>query len=297
MTKGIIIKGISSFYYVQVGEDIYECKARGIFRKKNMAPLVGDRVVLSILDEEDKKGIIDEILPRKSYLVRPPIANIDKVLITFSVKEPVPNLSLLDRFIILAEREELEIVILLTKTDLDEDRLISNQIKEEFESIGYPVIDVCARTGENIDRVIEEMEGCVSVFAGQSGVGKSSILNAIDPEFNLKTAEISQKLGRGKHTTRHAELYKIGKNAVVADTPGFSSFDVNELDPEELREYFVEFGEYSDCRFGNKCIHKNEPDCGVKEAIENGHISKRRYESYLQLLDEINNNGKFRRKL
>lgn len=296
MTKGIIIKGISGFYYVQVGEDIYECKARGIFRKKNMAPLVGDRVVISVLDDE-KKGVIDEILPRKSALVRPPIANIDKVLITFSVKEPVPNLSLLDRFIILAEREDLDIVILLTKTDLDQDKEISNKIREEFEPIGYPVIEVSSVTGQNIDRVIEEMEGCLSVFAGQSGVGKSSILNAIDPDFNLKTAEISRKLGRGKHTTRHAQLYKIGKNAVVADTPGFSSFDVEDMELEDLKDYFIEFAGYSDCRFGNKCIHKNEPDCGVKEAVENGKISSRRYESYLQLLEEINDKGKFRRKL
>src|SRR3712207_2730183 len=293
----MIIRGISSFYYVEVGEKIYECKARGIFRKKGKSPLVGDRVVITILDEEDKKGVIDEILPRKSELIRPPIANIDKVLVTFAVKEPIPNLSLLDRFVITAERENLEIVIVLTKIDLDENREITNAIKNEFESIGYKVIEVCADTGENVDRLIEEMEDCVSVFAGQSGVGKSSILNAIDPNFNLKTNEISQKLGRGKHTTRHAELYKVGKNSIVADTPGFSSFDISEIDIEELKEYFIEFREYEDCRFGNKCIHRNEPSCGVKEAVESGKISKRRYESYIQLLDEINNNGKFRRKI
>lgn len=297
MTQGMIIRGISSFYYVEVGEKIYECKARGIFRKRGKLPLVGDRVVISILDEEDKKGVIDEILPRKSELIRPPIANIDKVLITFAVKEPIPNLSLLDRFIITAEREDLEIVIILTKIDLDEDKEITNNIKNEFESIGYKVIEVCANTGENIDKLVAEMEGCISVFAGQSGVGKSSILNAIDSDFNLKTNEISQKLGRGKHTTRHAELYRIGNNAIVADTPGFSSFDVSEIDVEELKEYFIEFRDYEECRFGNKCIHKNEPSCGIKEAVEAGNISKRRYESYLQLLDEINNNGKFRRKI
>lgn len=298
MLKGIIIKGISGFYYVEVGDQLYECKARGLFRKKNITPLVGDRVSISVVDEDEKKGVIEDIHKRVSELVRPPIANVEKVIITFSIKEPSPNMSLLDKFIIFSEKENLEIVIVLSKIDLDKDGEITRSIKEEFEKIGYKVITVSTVTGENIDKVIEELEDSISVFAGQSGVGKSSILNAIDPSFKLETAEISKKLGRGKHTTRHAELYKIGKNAIIADTPGFSSLELNNIEIEELQEYFVEFRQYADCRFGSKCIHKNEPGCGVKEAVEEGNISKRRYESYLHILDEINNlKGKFKRKL
>lgn len=290
MIKGIIIKAISGFFYVEIGEKIYECKARGLFRKKKMIPLVGDIVEISVVDEEELKGVIEKIYPRKSELVRPPVANVDKVIVTFAVKEPKPNLSLLDRFLVFSEREGLDIVILLTKIDLDENMEITKYIKKEFENVGYKVIEVSVETGENIDKVISELEGKISVFAGQSGVGKSSIINAIEPNFNLKTAQISQKLGRGKHTTRHAQLYKIGKNAIIADTPGFSSFDINDIEEEELKEYFIEFSHGNDkCRFGSKCIHRNEPDCWVKKSVESGKISKRRYESYLQILDEINN--------
>lgn len=289
MKDGIIIKGISGFYYVEVGQDLYECKARGIFRKKGLSPLVGDRVSISIIDECDKKGNIEKIYERRSELVRPPVANIDKVLITFSVKEPNPNMVLLDRFIVFSEKENLDIRIILTKIDLDTDGSIVDRIVTDYERVGYKVIPVSVKTGQGIDQVRQELEGCISVFAGQSGVGKSSILNAIEPGFALDTAEISQKLGRGKHTTRHSQLYKIGENAIVADTPGFSSFELTDIEIEELQEYFIEFDQYDGCRFGGKCIHKNEPSCSVKEALEAGKISETRYKSYLQILDEINN--------
>ncbi|MGP1616498.1 ribosome small subunit-dependent GTPase A [Peptostreptococcus stomatis] len=289
MKDGIIIKGISGFYYVEVGQDLYECKARGIFRKKGLSPLVGDRVAISIIDEADKKGNIEKIYERKSELVRPPIANVDKVLITFSVKEPNPNMVLLDRFIVFSEKENLDIRIILTKVDLDEDGTIVDRIVSDYGRIGYKVIPVSVETGQGIDQVRQELEGCISVFAGQSGVGKSSILNAIEPGFKIDTAEISQKLGRGKHTTRHSELYKLGSNAIVADTPGFSSFELTDIEIEELREYFIEFAKFDGCRFGSKCIHKNEPACAVKEALEVGEIAESRYKSYLQILDEINN--------
>lgn len=289
MKYGIIIKGISGFYYVEVGQDLYECKVRGIFRKKGLSPLVGDRVAISIIDEADKKGNIEKIYERKSELVRPPIANVDKVLITFSVKEPNPNMVLLDRFIVFSEKENLDIRIILTKVDLDEDGSIVDRIVSDYERIGYKVIPVSVETGQGIDQVRQELEGCISVFAGQSGVGKSSILNAIEPGFKIDTAEISQKLGRGKHTTRHSELYKLGSNAIVADTPGFSSFELTDIEIEELQEYFIEFAKFDGCRFGSKCIHKNEPACAVKEALEVGEIAESRYKSYLQILDEINN--------
>lgn len=298
MKKGIIIKGVSSFYYVKTTDGIYECKARGLFRKKNLAPLVGDKVEINVVDEDNKKGVIEIIEERKTQLIRPQVANIEKVLITFSVKEPVPNLSLLDRFIVFSEKEGLEIIILLTKVDLDLDNTITESIKCEFENIGYKVIPVSIESGYNMDCVLKELDNSISVFAGQSGVGKSSILNSIDPKFDLKTAEISQKLGRGKHTTRHAELFEIGDNGVVVDTPGFSSFELVDIEVEELKEYFIEFNKYDNCRFGSKCIHKNEPECAIKEAVQEGNISKRRYESYIQLLDEVNNlKGKFRRNL
>lgn len=298
MLEGIIIKGISGFYYVEAEDIVYECKARGIFRKKNKTPLVGDRVSISIVDENEKKGIIEEIHPRVSELVRPPIANINKVMIIFSVKEPNPNFVLLDRFIVFSERENLDIVIILSKIDLDESGEFTNSIKFEFEKVGYKVICVSTKTGENMDKVLDELDGNISVFAGQSGVGKSSIINYIAPRIDLATAEISQKLGRGKHTTRHAELFKIAKNTIIADTPGFSSFELNNIEIEELQEYFIEFVEYRDCKFGSKCIHKNEPGCGIKQAVEDGNISKRRYESYLHILDEINNlKGKLKRNL
>ena len=289
MKDGIIIKGISGFYYVEVGQDLYECKARGIFRKKGLSPLVGDRVAISIIDEADKKGNIEKIYERKSELVRPPIANVDKVLITFSVKEPNPNMVLLDRYRVFSEKENLDIRIILTKVDLDEDGTIVDRIVSDYGRIGYKVIPVSVETGQGIDQVRQELEGCISVFAGQSGVGKSSILNAIEPGFKIDTAEISQKLGRGKHTTRHSELYKLGPNAIVADTPGFSSFELTDIEIEELQEYFIEFAKFDGCRFGSKCIHKNEPACAVKEALEVGEIAESRYKSYLQILDEINN--------
>lgn len=296
MLEGIIIKGISSFYYVKVADKIYECKARGLFRKNKITPLVGDKVKITVLDTVELKGVIDEIYPRTSELVRPPISNIEKVMITFAIKAPKPNLTLLDKFIIFSEMENLEIIIVLTKTDLDDNDIRKN-IEEEFTNIGYKVISVSAQTGENINKLLNELEDSISVFAGQSGVGKSSILNAIEPEFNLKTAEISQKLGRGKHTTRHAQLYTIGKNAIVADTPGFSSLDITEVDPDLLKEYFIEFRNFDNCRFGNKCIHKNEPECAVKEAVKEGKISKRRYDSYIQILDEIiKSKERYRRK-
>lgn len=296
MLEGVIVKGISGFYYVEVGNKIYECKARGIFRKNKIMPLVGDKVTISVVDEDEEKGIVEEIFDRKNELVRPPIANIDKVLITFSVKEPSPNFLLLDRFIVFSEREGLDIDIVISKTDLDDGS--TEKIKTDYEKIGYKVIAVNNISGENIDKLKDEMKGCLSVFAGQSGVGKSSIINYIAPNFNLETSEISKKLGRGKHTTRHAEIYKLDDDILIADTPGFSSFELNDIEVEELREYFIEFEKFGDCKFGSKCIHKNEPGCGVKKAVEEGLILKRRYDNYIQILDEVNNlKGKLKRNL
>ena len=295
MINGKIIKGIGGFYYVDTEKGLYECRARGIFRKNKITPLVGDRVSISVVDEENKKGVVEEIEKRDTELVRPPIANVDKALIVFAIKNPAPNLSLLDRFIVLAEKENLEIVIVFTKVDLDADGELLEELKSIYEVSGYKVIPVSNKLKLNIDKIKEELKGSVVVFAGPSGVGKSSLLNEIDGNFQLQTGEVSDKIKRGKHTTRHAELLKLECGGMVADTPGFSSLTLDDIDESELKEYFIEFDKHDDCRFGSRCIHENEPSCAVKEAVENGEISKKRYESYIQLLNEIRS-GKRRKR-
>ncbi|MGL5347372.1 MAG: ribosome small subunit-dependent GTPase A [Peptostreptococcaceae bacterium] len=286
MLNGKIIKGIGGFYYVDTENGLYECRARGIFRKDKITPLVGDRVAISVVDEENKKGVVEEIEKRDTELVRPPIANVDKALIVFAIKNPAPNLSLLDRFIVLAEKENLEIVIILTKVDLDDGSALK-EIQDIYELSGYKVIPVSNKSKMNIEQVKEELKGNVVVFAGPSGVGKSSLLNEIDKNFKLQTGEVSDKIKRGKHTTRHAELLKLECGGMVADTPGFSSLTLDDIDETELKDYFIEFDEFNDCRFGGRCIHEKEPSCAVKDAVENGEIPKKRYDSYIQLLNEI----------
>ncbi|RDY28677.1 ribosome small subunit-dependent GTPase A [Romboutsia weinsteinii] len=286
MLNGKIIKGIGGFYYVDTENGLYECRARGIFRKQKVTPLVGDRVSISVVDEETKKGVVEEIDKRDTELIRPPIANVDKALIVFAIKNPNPNLSLLDRFIVLAEKENLEIVIIFTKADLDEEDNLE-ELKRIYESTGYKVIPVSNKTKLNIDRIKDELRENVVVFAGPSGVGKSSLLNEIDSKFELQTGEVSEKIKRGKHTTRHAELLKLECGGMVADTPGFSSLTLDDIQETELKEYFIEFEDFDDCKFGSRCIHENEPSCSVKEAVESGEISKERYDSYIQLLREI----------
>ena len=287
MINGKIIKGIGGFYYVDTENGLYECRARGRVRKNKITPLVGDRVSISVVDEENKKGVVEEIEERDTELVRPPIANVDKALIVFAIKNPSPNLSLLDRFIVLAEKENLEIVIVFTKVDLDTDGELLGELKDIYEVSGYKVISVSNKLKLNIDKIKEELKENTVVFAGPSGVGKSSLLNEVDKNFELKTGEVSDKIKRGKHTTRHAELLKLECGGMVADTPGFSSLTLDDIDESELKEYFIEFDKYDECRFGSRCIHENEPSCAVKEAVENGDISKKRYESYIQLLNEI----------
>ena len=286
MIEGIITKGIGGFYYIDTNQGVYECRARGIFRKEKITPLVGDNVKINIIDEENKKGVLEEIEDRDTELVRPPIANVNKAIIVFAIKNPNPNLSLLDRFIVLAERESLDIVIVLTKADLATDEEL-NKLKSIYETSGYKVIPVSNEAKINIDKVKEELKGNIVVFAGPSGVGKSTLLNNIDSKFQLQTGEVSDKIKRGKHTTRHAELLKLECGGMVADTPGFSSLTLDDIEEDELKEYFIEFDEFSDgCKFGGRCMHENEPICGVKEGVNEGEIAKERYESYLQLLKE-----------
>ncbi|MGL5715227.1 MAG: ribosome small subunit-dependent GTPase A [Paraclostridium sp.] len=287
MIDGIIIKGIGGFYYVDTNQGLYECRARGIFRKDKIIPLVGDKVKIGIVDEENKKGVVEEIKERETELVRPPISNVNKSLIVFAIKDPAPNLSLLDRFIVLAEKEGLDTVIVLTKVDLSTIEEVE-KIKNIYELSGYKVIPVSNKENLNIEKIKDELRNNIVVFAGPSGVGKSSLLNHIDSKFKLQTGEVSDKIKRGKHTTRHAELLKLECGGMVADTPGFSSLILDDIEETELKEYFIEFENFSDdCKFGGRCMHENEPSCGVKDAVVENKIPKQRYDSYIQLLNEM----------
>ncbi|MDO4721539.1 MAG: ribosome small subunit-dependent GTPase A [Peptostreptococcaceae bacterium] len=287
MPKGRIIKALSGFYYVSIGSDVYECKLRGVLKREEGLPLVGDFVEVSIVDEQEKEGVIEKVEPRTSSLLRPPIANVTKALLIFGVKDPRPNLSLIDRFIVHAEKESLEVVLCFNKIDLDQENF-HPRLVQIYRRAGYKVLTISAKDGRGIEEIRKELRGHVTVVAGPSGVGKTSVINALDERLNLRTSHISAKLGRGRHTTRYASLIDIGEGSLVADTPGFSSLSLEQVEETELKEYFIEFHEYDhDCRFGFKCLHEKEPGCRVRQAEEEGEIAKERYQSYLQLLGEV----------
>lgn len=287
--KGIIIRAISSFYYVEIGSSVYECKARGIFKHRSEQLYVGDWVEIEVLDEENKKANIVAVLPRRNKLKRPPIANVTQAILVFSLKKPAPNLSLIDRFLVLAQKEELSIVIVLNKADLDTQNVASS-IVEAYRPLGYPVLVVSAMNEENIQQLRPYLDRQTTIVAGPSGAGKSTLINALI-RTQLKTGRVSEKIGRGRHTTRYVELIAVDSESYIADSPGFSAIDLNEMDEYDLRESFVEFHEYDvDCKFGAKCLHENEPSCQVKEAVEEQKISTIRYKSYIQLLNEIREN-------
>ncbi|MGJ0847721.1 ribosome small subunit-dependent GTPase A [Tissierella praeacuta] len=287
MINGIIVKGIGGFYYVRTESDIVECRARGVFREEKLTPLVGDKVRIRISDE-DNTGYIEEIYPRTSKLLRPPVANITQAIIVMSIKRPDINPWLLDRFIIMAEHENLDIVICINKSDLAEEKALD--LKSIYKNIGYKVINTSIVTGEGIDELKELLNNNISVFAGPSGAGKSSLLNTVNENFKLETGNVSFKTKRGKHTTRHIELLELHDNTFVLDSPGFSSLNIDFIEQEiELKNYFREIYKYGDkCRFIS-CLHKNEPNCEVKKQVEEGNIRKERYENYLLFLEEIKN--------
>ena len=291
--QGKIVKGISGFYYVHVGEPgIYECKAKGAFRNQKIKPLVGDDVEIAIVDEETKKGNIEKILPRKNELIRPAVANIDLALIIFAAAKPQPNFNLLDRFLIMMEKENVPAVICFNKKDLAKQEELE-LLYETYKSCGYDVIFSSTFNGEGLDEIHEILKGKTTVIAGPSGVGKSSITNALQENVQMETGEISKKLKRGKHTTRHSQVIPVGHDTYLMDTPGFSSLYLTDIEEQELKAYFPEFRRYEEqCRFQG-CRHIHEPDCGVKAALAEHEISQLRYEDYLGLYNELKEKRRF----
>lgn len=275
---GIIIKGIGGFYYVKTADsDVYECKARGIFRKENIKPAIGDRVEIEI---ENSKGSIVKIHERRTFLVRPPVSNIDNLMIVVAAKNPDPNLFLIDKMIVTAEYRGITPIICINKTDLSD----GAELEKIYENTGYRVLRVSTYENKGIDELKQLLKGKITAFAGLSGVGKSSILNKIMPDA-AKTGEISSKIKRGKHTTRHIELFETNDGGFLLDTPGFSSFELENIPADELQNYFPEMHDLDkQCRFKG-CAHKNEPDCAVKEKLQSGELSPQRYENYLAMYD------------
>lgn len=284
--QGKIIKGIAGFYYVQTKTGIYECKAKGSFRNRKLKPFVGDNVEITVLDEEKKKGNMEDILERKNFLIRPAVANVDQAIVIFAAAKPDPNLNLLDRFLIMMEQKEIPVVLVFNKTDVAEKTKLE-ELAKTYEGCGYQVLSVSAMKEEGISKIMEILRGKTSTVAGPSGVGKSSIINLLQSEIHMETGNISEKIERGKHTTRHSELIAIAEDTYIFDTPGFSSLYVSDMEKEDLKAYFPEFAPYEDqCKFLG-CVHLNEPVCGVKKALAEGKLSRSRYENYQMLYEEL----------
>lgn len=291
--QGKIVKGISGFYYVHVVESgIYECKAKGIFRQQKMKPLVGDDIEIDIISEEKKTGNVAAIRPRKNALIRPAVANVEQALLIFAAASPNPNFNLLDRFLVMMGRQDVPVILCFNKCDL-----ITEEQKQEIEAIyeasGCKILFVSAKKELGLKKLQEILEGKTTTVAGPSGVGKSSLINLLAPEACMETGEISKKIERGRHTTRHAELIQLKGDGYIMDTPGFSSLYLPEMEKEELQDCYPEFAAFEPyCRFQG-CSHISEPDCGVKEALSEGKIHPVRYENYCQLYGELKDRKKY----
>lgn len=290
--NGKIIKGIAGFYYVHTPKGLFECKAKGVFRKEKIKPLVGDNVKIEIVDDEKLLGNIVEIFPRSNSLIRPASANIDQALVIFAIAKPEPNYNLLDRFLISMHQQQIPTIICFNKKDLvsaDEQQAL----EEAYCRSGCKLLFVSGKKQEGIDLIRAELKGKTTVIAGPSGVGKSTIVNVLTPEAHMKTGEISRKIERGKHTTRHAELFAVEESTYIMDTPGFTSLRVSEMEKEELQGFYPEFEPYEPfCKFGG-CVHINEPVCGVRKALEEGKISRIRYENYRLIYEELKAQKKY----
>lgn len=294
--QGKIIRGIAGFYYVHTTHRepaaVYECKAKGIFRKEKIKPLPGDEVELEVLDESEKKGNIIRILPRNNELIRPAVANIDQALVIFAAASPEPNLNLLDRFLISMEQRGIRPVICFNKADLAEEKK-KEQLRESYRNTGYPVLFVSAREKTGLEEIRRILEGKTTTVAGPSGVGKSSLINLLQDGVSMATGEISSKIERGKHTTRHTELICIQDGTYILDTPGFSSIQLFDMEKEDLYRFLPEMAEREKgCRFVG-CAHVKEPDCAIRQAVEAQEISQSRYDNYLLLYEELKQKRKY----
>ena len=291
--QGKIVKGISGFYYVHVaGSGIDECKAKGIFRQQKMKPLVGDDVEIDIISEEKKTGNVAAILPRKNALIRPAVANVDQALLIFAAASPNPNFNLLDRFLVMMGRQDVPVILCFNKCDLITEEQ-QQEIAAIYEASGCKILFVSAKKELGLKELQEILEGKTTTVAGPSGVGKSSLINLLAPEACMETGEISKKIERGRHTTRHAELIQLKGDGYIMDTPGFSSLYLPEMEKEELQDCYPEFAAFEPyCRFQG-CSHISEPDCGVKEALSEGKIHPVRYENYCQLYGELKDRKKY----
>ncbi len=284
--RGKILKGIAGFYYVYTGEGIFQCRAKGIFRKEEKKPLAGDDVFLELTQTQDVEGNVTEILPRKNCLIRPPVANIDQALVIFAGHSPEPVWGLLDRFLILMHYHDIPSGICINKDDLLTLKE-ADEIRRIYAGAGCRLLFTSAREGTGQDELRELLSGKTTAVAGPSGAGKSSLINMLLGREELQTGEISRKVSRGKQTTRHTELIPLWEDTFIFDSPGFSSLDLPKIGKEELRDYYPEFEPYGAECYYNVCSHLHEPDCRVKEAVQDGRISRERYESYGTVYEEL----------
>ncbi len=291
--QGRIIKGIAGFYYVEVkGQTVYECKAKGIFRKDNIKPIVGDNVEIEIIDEDTRQGNLVKILPRTNALIRPPVANVDQAVILFAIVKPNPNYNLLDKFLIMMRQYGLPVIICFNKQDIAT-KEEQQELYDAYEKCGYKVLFISVKEEKGLDELKALLRGKTSTLAGPSGVGKSSLLNKLVPDAQMQTGELSRKIDRGKNTTRHSELFLVKEltddadETFIIDTPGFTSLELRDVTTDSLMGYYPEFDEHEpECRFGG-CAHIAEPDCGVKNAVEAGEVSKVRYDNYKIIYSEL----------
>lgn len=287
--RGIIVKGIAGFYYVKTEEKIYQCKARGIFKKDGITPYVGDEVVIEKLDEDE--AVVNEILPRKNSFIRPPIANVDCFVIVVAAAKPDPNTDIIDKFLVMAEKNHTDIVICINKIDLVSEGKL-HELEEIYQDI-YPLVSVCGKTGAGIEEFAEHLKGRKCALAGPSGAGKSTLLNRLQSNYTVETGAISDKTKRGKHTTRHVELFETDFGALLFDTPGFTSFDILDAEEDELHYLYPEMAPFiGGCKYDD-CRHVKEPECRVIEAVQEGKIHGSRYQSYLNQYKEIQERRKY----